>query len=257
MCAVDVGAEPFLIGGKTLNIPAPKDFAVVTPEMKAIYSFSRQTGNDFNERLAYYIPENIAAQAKTEMVYEYDRYCLVDVKGTLKNQNVDAEQFSKFKDAVKSDFKKRISDQSRINRIANKMSKGVSKELDAEYRFGISGVLPYEAHYETENVVAISLFKDLEYIVEGMKEAKVESSTLTLLNVDGKVIFLNCSGPRNDMEWTRSASKEWADQIILENSELLSQTQETAMKNIILLSFFLIIVPFVVVRYNKKGKILI
>ena len=54
---------------------------------------------------------------------------------------------------------------------------------------------------------------------EGAKEKVIVSATTTFVNVSGKVLFLYCYGPQDELEWTRSASKSWVEKVMVSNTQ--------------------------------------
>lgn len=67
--------------------------------------------------------------------------------------------------------------------------------------------------------LAYSMFINSGASVEGEKEDLIVSATATFVNVAGKILFLYCYGPKEDLEWTRSASKAWAGMVMVGNSQ--------------------------------------
>ena len=57
MCLLGtVTADEFEVGGKTLEIPAPEGFVLVTPAMEEVYHYSQlvDSADLLNENVAYY-----------------------------------------------------------------------------------------------------------------------------------------------------------------------------------------------------------
>ena len=93
----------------------------------------------------------------------------------------------------------------------------LGKEFDIDFAMKLTKAVPYDPHYETDNVLAYSLVINYGGSVEGEKEDYIFSATATFVNLDGKVLFLFCYGLKEDIEWTRKASKVWVKTILAEN----------------------------------------
>jgi hypothetical protein len=42
--------------------------------------------------------------------------------------------------------------------------------------------------------------------------------TITMIHVNGNLLFLYSSGGENDLKWTREASRSWVERLFSENS---------------------------------------
>ena len=81
-------------------------------------------------------------------------------------------------------------------------------------------MVPLTPHYEEENGIAYSMFVNYGVTAEGVEtETNIVSSTFTTLNVSGRVLFLNSYGQQEDLEWTRTASRDWGKRIMESNTQ--------------------------------------
>ena len=88
-------------------------------------------------------------------------------------------------------------------------------------------MVPLDPHYETDNAFAYSMYINYGVTVEGSKEDFIVSATATFVNVAGKILFLYCYGPQKDLEWTRSASKDWAGMVMASNDQPPSHSPDS------------------------------
>lgn len=211
-------ADVFLLAGKKIEVSSPQGFTRITKEMDAVYRMSQQLADPMNKQLAFYITDSSIPQAKANKMPSLDRYFMLKRSKKLEGMVISSEQFTEIKDAVKSQNKKLYEDiKSLTSKQMKSMSKGVSKEFDIDFAMKLTKAVPYDPHYETDNVLAYSLVINYGGSVEGEKEDYIVSATATFVNLDGKVLFLFCYGLKEDIEWTRKASKVWVKTILAEN----------------------------------------
>jgi hypothetical protein len=96
-----------------------------------------------------------------------------------------------------------------------KMSEGINKEFDVEVALKLSQVVPLDPHYEAENAFAYSMY----FTIEESNQSYILAATITFVNVAGKVLFLYTYGSQDDLEWTRMASKAWAEEVMESNTQ--------------------------------------
>ena len=213
-------ADPFTVGGKVLEIPPPSGFYRVTPQMDVVYRLSLQMVDPMNDQLAYYIAESAVPVAISGEMPSLERYFILKVNKRLKTMVVRSKYFSELKNIAKHKNKQIIkSIEAKIPGLMDKMSKGISEEYDVNFAMKLSQVVPLDPHYETENAFAYSMYLNYGASVDGSKEDFIVSVTVTFVNVAGKILFLYCDGPQEELEWTRTASKAWAGMIMESNTQ--------------------------------------
>lgn len=221
---VSVNAKPFTIAEKTIEIPSPKGFAIVTPQMGDLNRFSLQLVDPANDQLAYYITESDVPAAISGKTPSLDRYCVLKVSKRLKTMVLDLNDFTKIKNAVKQQNKQILkSIEAKIPSLMEQTNKGVSKEFGVDFAIKVSQMVPLDMHHATDNTFAYSMYLNYGVAAENYKEDFIVSATATVINISGKILFLNCYGTQEDLEWTRSASKAWAKMIIENNIQLSSK----------------------------------
>jgi hypothetical protein len=213
-------AESFSIGGKDVVIPSPQGFSYVTEEMDAVYRLSLQMVDTENDQLAYYISDSDIPIAMAGEIPSLERTFLLKVNKQLKNMVVGTEDFAEFKDVTKRQSKDTFeSIKSQMPGLMEETNEGISKEFDIDFAMQISQMIPLEPHYEVDNAISHSMYINYGITTEGTEEELIVSATATYVNVAGKVLFLYCYGPKDELEWTRSASKSWAERIMNSNTQ--------------------------------------
>ncbi len=102
-------AEIFSVGGKDLEIPSPKGFALVTQEMDAVYRLSLQMADPLNDQLAYYIAESDVPVAMSGEIPSLEHYYILKVNKKLKNMVVSSKDFAELKSITNAKIKKSLS----------------------------------------------------------------------------------------------------------------------------------------------------
>lgn len=214
-----VFAESFDIGGKEITIPPPDGYVRVTKEMGAVYRVNQKMFDPMNDLLAYYISESDAAIAMEGDVPSNERTFKLKVNKKIKGMVVGSQDFAEFKSMTKKQNQETLeSIKSKLPGIFKKTSEGISKEFDLDIALQISQAIPLDPHYESENAIAYSMYFNYGVAVEGSQKKFAVSATATYVNVSGRVIFLYCYAPKDELEWTRNASKVWTESVMASNS---------------------------------------
>lgn len=215
-------SEIFNIGGTEIVVPAPSGFSIVTKEMGAVYRLSLQMKDPENDQLATYILDSAVPAAMNGELPIMDRHFFIKANKTLKNMVVGSDNFKEITNTIK-DQNKKIIDliNSNAKKTLNNQSKGISKEFNLDFAMNNLNTIPLDPYYESENIFLYSLASKVSFSAKKDKE-KIEKdaiviSTITIVNISGKIIFLYCGGSKEDLEWTRKASKEWAEDILSKN----------------------------------------
>ena len=217
--AGSVYAEVFSVGGKELAIPSPEGFSPVTQQMDAVYRMSLQMVDPKNDQLAYYISDSDIPTAIAGELPSLDRNCVLKVNRQLKNMIVGSKDFAELKSIIKRQNKEIFESlEAHIPGLMKGTSEGISKEFDVDLALEISQMIPLDPHYEADNALAYSMYINYGVSLDGTKEELIVSATATIMNVSGKVLFLYCYGPKGELEWTRSASKSWAEDVMDSNT---------------------------------------
>ncbi len=211
-------SDTFSIGGKELNIPSPAGYVRVTPEMDTVYRYLMQLKDPQNDVLEYYIPEEDASKAIEGAFLQLDMYFILKVNKRMKSAMISSKDFADLQRMTIQQNKKIFDSlNSKLPGQLDKISKGISNEFDIDFAIQESQMIPLDVHYTDDNTLAYSMYINYGVTSEGSSENIIVSATATFLNTAGKVIFLYCYAPKGELEWTRSASKLWAESIVADN----------------------------------------
>lgn len=214
-----IEAKTFTVGKKTLEVPSPDSFALVTPQMDTVYRLSLQMADPMNDLLAYYIPESEVPTAMSGGIPSSWQNYSLKVNKEIKNLVVGSKEFANIKNAIAQQNQKILeSIKAKMPELMGKTSKGVSEEFDVDFAMNLSQMVPLEPHHETDNSFAYSMYLNYSASAEGHEEDFIVAGTVTFLNVSGKILYLYCYGAQEELEWTRNASKSWEEKILKSNT---------------------------------------
>lgn len=208
-----VNADVFNVAGKSIEIPTPEGYVRVTKEMDALYRVIQQAEEPLNEKLALYISKKYQNMALNGGVPEFERYHVIKVNKLLKDREVSNKKFIEYKSLIKKQNEKfkKIANMLH-NKAADKTSENINKEFNANVAMEFQNFSPLKPHYETDAVLAYSMYQNFALNVEGEKQQGVISGTVSIINISGKLIYLGTYGSKKDLSWTRVASKGWVNQ---------------------------------------------
>lgn len=248
------------VGGKALEIPNPQGFSVVTPEMKGVYRWIPDMMSPEIDQLTIYIPDADIPESTNNEMYEMQRYFTLTIYKVFKEETYSTEKFSDFKDIVKKENKEKIDSIS--SQVFKNNTKDPNKKISNAYDVALAlqkfKSVPLEPHYETDNAISMSTFNDAGTTEGGEKKLAIYSITTTIINVAGKIIYLNCVGLTDEVEWTRSASKFWAENIMNNNPapEKSSEKRLFDLSNILSNKYFpLVVLAIAAFSFFRKLRI--
>lgn len=202
-------AEPFELGGRTLEIPAPEGYVKVTDDMRELKRLSDQFVDPLNDTLAFYIPRSSAPVALAGGLPPLDRYFLVKTEKRLRAVTVSAPEFAEMRQRIGAQNKQVFEEvRAKAPGYLEQISRNIKREQDLDVDLGDFRMIPLEPHQDIPVAVAYSLL-----MAVGRREGKgptpLRPATMTIMNAHGRVIFLYAYGTQGDLVWTRDASASW------------------------------------------------
>jgi hypothetical protein len=218
-------AETYRVDDTDLNIPAPIGFVRVTPQMNAVYRLSQLTTSSSNEQLAFYIQEKDGPAAMSGALPKLNRYFSLQLNKRLKGAIVTGKDFGNFKNVIKrqnADLIKSL--ESQFPSLFDIKSRQISKAFNIQIALRLTTMIPLEMHVDENNAFAYSFFGKLGISTEENQKDLILSGTCSFINVSDKVVFLYCYGEQDDLDWTRTASRDWAERILNNTSTEAQKT---------------------------------
>lgn len=224
-CLVPVigAADIASVGGVSVVIPAPEGFAAVTRNMAALYEYQKQLVAPGSEELAAFIPEGDVPAALKERIPDLSRRFSAQTSKKNSNAIASLADFANLKVFAKSkneELTKTV--QRSLPGLTADRNAVITKKFGAEFSVSPLGMVPLAFHDESDRTLAWSAFvKGTTSDAEGKTTLSVNVVTTTLVLLNGKVLHLYCFGDQGDLEWSREASKRWADAIVAANPTTL------------------------------------
>jgi hypothetical protein len=213
-----LSTDTYEVEGKKLVIPPPLGFMLVTSDMVEVYRVYQQLSDPLNDQIACFIPDSEAAKAMAGAMPSLERNFQVKVNKKLKKATISSPDFRKIKEYIKKENEELLKAvMNKMPGIMKEKSKDISKEYNVDFAVTISQYVPLAPHYETEASLAYSMYVNYDYTTNGEKTGTVVGGTATLVNVAGKILFLYCYAPKDELEWTRTVSKTWAKEVLAKN----------------------------------------
>ncbi len=210
-------AEPFTVGEKVIEIPTPKGFVMVTPQMDAVYRYCRHMKPPTSKILAYYIPETDAPLAMSGEMPEIKHLFFVSVNKTIKDFVIASEDFTYIAQKVSQGLKQSFKLDKQTQDFIDKRSKNISKEFNLDLQVKLLNITPFDIHHKSENSFAFSTYDESKVILENYEKEVITSRTITMINVAGKIFTLFCEAPQGQLKWTQSSSIDWSETILKNN----------------------------------------
>lgn len=220
LCPALHAAEPASIdlGGVDLQLPAPEGFVRVTETMTNLYRLALSAENPKDETLGFFVPMAVAEDALRGGVPPYEKWLLVKIDKALREMAVDAKKFAVVKQLAKSQNKAvREEVAKRLPSLAKQLGQPSPGAPEANAAaVNLPGMVPLPPHQETEGSLAWSMFAN--YGAGGTTEDV--AATRTILNIGDRVLNLYAYAFKQDLDWTRSASAAWTQNVMAANPDL-------------------------------------
>lgn len=217
-------ANPIEVGGVSIEIPTPSGFARVTPEMTGVVELQKNFVPPTNQQLASFISQNDAPIALGGKIPDLTRRFTVQVAKKISDHPLTSEEFAQLKQMYKTEGEQRIEQlKGQLSQFFADASKGVSRQLDTDVVISAGGVVPLPYHFESDRIFSASMLMKSDIRAEsGQTYSEVIAATTTLIHVKDRLLFLYVYGGKEDLDWTRASSKEWAEAILASNQDTFS-----------------------------------
>lgn len=215
-----VYAEKFKVWETEIEVPPPAGFVRVTPDLPRVYQMAEMLAkaDPKFEQLGFYITKEDAAAARAGESPEIRRKFFLRVMKNMAQPITGDDRFQEIQentrannDPVIEDFRSR--DPKFYDRIVEQVKQETGSDLDLKF----SQFIPFKEHHASSNIFSFSMLFE-GTVSDGVRSrTEFQSCTTTFLNPAGKVIYLYCYAPHDELAWNREASLEWAQAIMKVN----------------------------------------
>lgn len=213
--SISLSAKDFDVGGSRIKIPEPKGFALVTSEMMPLYNIAMKMPDPTNDTLAFYISDALIGRAMGGEIPSYKRYMLVKVFRELRTRRLTSEDFADLSRGVETNIEAAIEKITKqLPGLLKKSSELLESELDVDVAMDVTQMVPLTVHYRDNRAFAFSMYLKMSINADGRPvEPAILSATITFALVGERMVYFYVYGAKEDLEWTRNASREWTNAV--------------------------------------------
>jgi len=219
LCTICVEArDSFVINKDEITVPPPKGFVRVTDEMTTVKSILQLMDDPTNDTLAYYISESDLPAALAGELTDLKRTYFLKVNKQLRRTTIDDKYFANLKIEINNqnhEIAERV--KLKLRESSGRTIRALAEDVDLNLVMKISKIFPLEPHYEDSDSLSYSMFLEFEQAGKNSSGKEITVVTNTLLRVNGSLLFLYCTAPSSDLEWTRISSLEWRKSVVDSN----------------------------------------
>lgn len=206
------------VGGVDIEIPKPKSFSLVIPEMKELYEFEKLFIAPTNVSFATFIPDSDVGTALMNEVPESERTFGVETVIKMVDMSINNTSFESLRKGIKTindEILRKVKEKTSFNEL----NSNLKDELELDLNISINEIIPLDVHFENERALSYSAFMKNGFDNEdGTTGSYISIITITVIHIKSKVLILFVDGAYDDLEWTREASTIWVKEIIKANS---------------------------------------
>lgn len=220
------------VGGKTIHVPAPAGFH----EISELSPYTRKLAEGMtpqnNRLLAVFVSESDLGRIMKGESPEFGRHMLLMVYRQLEHTDFSGAQFQQLVGQVKQEQEillEKVKDKagSLLDDALGKLSKddGVSLKLK------VGETVSLGVFIERNDTVGFASLTKCQVSAEGQQIDYLMASGISYIRVKGKILYAYVYGiyeNQNDLEWVRTTSRKWVDQILTINVEQAAQQSENA-----------------------------
>lgn len=212
-------AADISVGGVSLTIPSPNGFGPVTPQMASLYELQKQVVAPSNELFVSFIPERDVPAILKNDIPKMPRRFTVHTSKRLIGASVSTADFGQIKNTIKAkndEVMKKV--EAQVPGVMKQMTDGITRKYAIDLALSVSQVVLMPVHEETDRTIAYSMYVKYDMKDDhGNPAPFVTVSTVTLVHVKSKVLFLYSYAEEFGLEWSRGASRQWANAIVAGN----------------------------------------
>lgn len=212
-------ATEISVGGTSLSIPSPTGYSQITTAMKPFSELAARVVPPSNEQMALFLPIADVKSAAKGGIPDSIRRLAVQVAKKLIHSFVTNADFAEIKQTMKTQNDKMLKEiEAESPGIFEKLNKGILRDYDLDLKLSNVQMIPLPPHYETERSLAYSIISKVNVKDEnGKSSIYEEASTVTLVHLQGKVLFLYVFSEKKGLDWSRTESQKWADTVMAAN----------------------------------------
>lgn len=209
------------VGGKTIDIPAPAGFHEISELSPETMRLVEKAVPPDNRLLAAFVSEGDLERIMKGEVPEYRRYMMVQVFRKFEQMTISGSQFAQFADKARRE-QGTLSEESKAKtqRLVNQAGREILEGYDLAADIRIGEPVSLGVFVDKSDTIAYATLTKYQVATEESKQDVVLASAGCFVNVKSKILYLYIFGrydDSKDLEWVRTTSGQWADQILRAN----------------------------------------
>lgn len=211
------------VGDATVAVPPPQGFAEVREVSAETFSIFEEMCPPANRLLAVFVTQRDVGRLIRGQTAELSQSVTVQSAPKLDDITLAKHQFKELRHMLRKQYDTLFQKQrAAIDEATVKAGQALSKRLETDIAFQIGGVVPLGVDHETASAITLSQLAKFDMATGQQQQEHVVAGTIVVLLVKGKVLYLNIYRTYHgdaDLAWTRSTAKQWAAQILADNSD--------------------------------------
>lgn len=223
---IDGYAKEFCVGDNiVITIPSPIGFVELSDTSSDLFNLFKSVVPASEHIIALFITEEDIGKITRGDNAELSRYMTASINDDLKELILSKQQFCEIRSTISKKYDA-ISQKQRqiLDEVISKSSKALSKYLENDVILKIDGNVYLGINQETASLISISKLMKINFSNDGNEGDYIGAETTVLILVKGKVLNItvwHTYASENDINWTRSTAKTWAEQILAANETVL------------------------------------
>ena len=212
----EVSAAPVDLGSSRIEMPVPQGYVEVTPQMAGLWQFMQAAQGD-NHILAFFIGEREKANALEGKPLNLERNINIQTRRKFEGATVTRDLFEQVKSQLKAMAASKQMDAIQAREL-ERLNGNLEKAANFNPKFAQLENVTLPPHVDLPDQYGYSeISVEQATLPDGtVKRGRVTSTVMTVL-VKGKLLSCYVTGGPDDLEWTRSAAKEWSDALLSAN----------------------------------------
>jgi len=209
------------VGGQSVYVPAPAGFH----EISRLSPETRKLAETFtppdNRLLAVFVSESDLGRIMKGETPKAERYMFLQVYRRLENSGISGTQFSQLVGQVKQQqdtILEKAKDE--VGPLVDKASGKFADDYGISLKLKIGDLVPLGFFMEKSDAAGFASFGKIQGDADGQQLDSLLVSGISYVRVKGKLLYAYVYGKYEtpkDLDWVRTTSTNWVDQILAAN----------------------------------------
>ena len=203
------------IGEQSIVLPQPAAGYSAVPATDAdLNRFVDSFVTPANRRLATFLTDSDLKDVLAGQLHAMPRRFSAETMRKLESESISAADFKRLQSIVHEQL---LGEQTNIRERANAQMSTANGALTqangAPTAITIKSLEVLPPHVQSERSLQLSMRSTYRRDIEGESDEFTVTASMALVQIGGKVIFLYVYGDERDLDWTRSALRDWVSAI--------------------------------------------